>query len=220
MTKVLVADDQTLVRAGFRSILESEPGMTVIGEAANGIEALELIRRQAVDVVLMDLRMPVMDGIEATRVIVRERHRTRVLVLTTFDADEHVYAAMRAGASGFLLKDVDPADLIHGVRVVARGEALVAPAITRRLVEAFAEGPPPGRDPEELEALTERELDVMRLVARGMSNDEVAAELFLSPATVKTHVTRILSKLELRDRVQLVVTAYEVGLVRAGVQDH
>ena len=215
MIRVLIADDQALVRGGFRMILESAGDVDVCGEAATGREALELARGVAVDVVLMDIRMPELNGIEATRRLLGAGGPApRVLILTTFDLDEYVYDALRAGASGFLLKDIDPPELVRAVRAVHSGEALLAPAITRRLVEHFTRRPAPGaRTPPELEELTARELDVLRELARGLSNAEIAAALFLSPATVKTHVARILMKLGLRDRVQPVVFAYQTGLV-------
>jgi DNA-binding NarL/FixJ family response regulator len=197
-------------------ILDAQPDIEVVGEASDGREAIALARELTPDVVLMDVRMPVLDGIEATRELTRDGDRSRVLMLTTFDLDEHVYDAIRAGASGFLLKDVPPAELAHAVRVVAAGETLLAPTITRRLVEEFVRRPPPGRRSEQLEDLTERELEVLQLVARGLSNGEIAEQLVLGETTVKTHVTRILSKLDLRDRVQAVVLAYESGLVTPG----
>ncbi|KAB7743116.1 response regulator [Nostocoides sp. F2B08] len=213
---MVLVDDQELVRAGFRLILE-RAGMTVVGEAADGLQAVEVVRDLAPDVVLMDIRMPRMDGVEATRRIASSGSgRTRVLVLTTFDLDEYVYQAVVAGASGFLLKDVAPDDLIHAVRVVARGEAMVAPAVIARLLERFSRSPAPGALPPVWSGLTERELEVARLVARGLSNAEVGGQLFLSEATVKTYVSRILAKLQLRDRVQVAVLAYESGLVRVG----
>jgi DNA-binding NarL/FixJ family response regulator len=212
MIRVLVADDQALVRGGFRMILDAQPDIDVVGEAADGREAIRLAHECEADVVLMDVRMPGMDGIEATAELARNGG-PRVLMLTTFDLDEYVYDAIRAGASGFLLKDVPPAELAHAVRVVAAGETLLAPAITRRLVEEFVRRPPPGKRPPQLDELTERELEVLTLVARGLSNAEIAARLVLGETTVKTHVTRILSKLDLRDRVQAVVLAYESGLV-------
>jgi DNA-binding NarL/FixJ family response regulator len=213
--RVLVADDQALVRGGFRMILEAEPDLTVVGEAVDGVEATRLAAELVPDVVLMDVRMPRMDGIEATRRITAAG-RARVLVLTTFDLDEHVWDAVVAGASGFLLKDVRPRDLGHAVRTVAAGDSLVAPAVTRRLLAEFTRRPAPGRRAERLAALTGRELEVLGLVARGWSNAEIAEHLVLSETTVKTHVTRILGKLGLRDRVQAVVVAYESGLVVPG----
>ena len=212
MTRVLLVDDQALVRMGFRLILE-RAGLEVVGEAGDGVEAVELAREADPDVVLMDIRMPKLDGIEATRRVVASQPHVKVLVLTTFDLDEYVMAAIRAGASGFMLKDVDPDDLVHAVRVVARGEAMLAPELTRRLLDRFTTAPVPRPLPGEV---TERETAVLRLVARGMSNTEVAAELHLSEATVKTYVSRLLTKLDRRDRVQLAVLAYETGLVRAG----
>jgi DNA-binding NarL/FixJ family response regulator len=217
MISVLLADDQALVRGGFRLILDSQDDIEVVGEAANGRDAIEEATKFHPDVVLMDVRMPELDGISATRTIVTEGLAARVLVLTTFDEDRIVYDAMKAGASGFLLKSAPPAQLVDAVRTVASGDALLAPSVTRRLVEDFVRRPPPGEDrPELLGSLTEREQEVLALIARGLSNSEIAAKLFLSGATVKTHVNRILSKLGLRDRVQAVVAAYETGLVRPG----
>jgi DNA-binding NarL/FixJ family response regulator len=219
MIRVLIADDQALVRGGFRMILESQPDIGVIGEAENGKQAVEAARELTPDVILMDIRMPELDGIEATRRVITGHGQggPRILILTTFDADEYVYEAMKAGASGFLLKDVRPEQLAEAVRTVAAGDALLAPAITRRLIEDFVRKPPPGeKAPTQLADLTDRELDVLKLIAKGLSNGEIAKELFLSEATVKTHVTRILMKLQLRDRVQAVVVAYESGLVQAG----
>jgi DNA-binding NarL/FixJ family response regulator len=214
--RVLIADDQELVRAGFRLILEIQDDIEVVGEAGDGAEAAEAVRALEPDVVLMDVRMPETDGIEATRRLVMNGSRSRVLMLTTFDADEYVYDAMKAGASGFLLKNAPPAQLVAAVRATARGEAQVAPEIVRRMVDEFVRRPPPAKKPLRLGELTDRELDVLKLVARGLSNAEIAATLFLSEATVRTHVSRILAKLELRDRTQAVVLAYESGLVRAG----
>jgi DNA-binding NarL/FixJ family response regulator len=218
--RVLIADDQALVRAGFKMILEAEPEIEVIGEAEDGVEAVEMIKRLKPDVALMDIRMPRMNGLEATREIVNGDGDapTRVLMLTTFDLNEYVYEALRAGASGFLLKDVPAEQLVAGIQVVARGEALLAPSITRRLIEEFAKNSPVERTaPKEIEELTARELEVFKLISRGMSNAEIAAELIVSETTVKTHVARILMKLHLRDRVQAVVYAYESGLSQPGV---
>jgi DNA-binding NarL/FixJ family response regulator len=218
--RVLLADDQRLVRGGFRMILSAEPDIAIVGEAADGAEAITLASELSPDVVLMDVRMPNVDGIEATRRIVDGAEgRPRVLVLTTFDLDEYVYEALRAGASGFLLKDAPEEQLVSGIRIVAEGGSLFAPAVTRRLIERFAgtapQGPPPA-----LAELTPRELEVLRLLARGLSNAEIAGELVLSEHTAKTHVAHILGKLDLRDRVQAVVLAYESGIVRAGDQDN
>ena len=217
MIRVLVVDDQALVRGGFRMILDAQKDIEVVAEAEDGRQALARARELQPDVVLMDIRMPELDGLEATRRLLANDGVSRVLILTTFDADEYVYDAMKAGASGFLLKDVRPEQLAEAVRTVAAGDALLAPAITRRLVEQFVRRPPPGAaGPPELERLTARELDVLVLVARGLSNSEIASALFLTEATVKTHLTHILSKLDLRDRVQAVVVAYESGLVQPG----
>jgi DNA-binding NarL/FixJ family response regulator len=217
VTRVLLADDQALVRSGFRLILELEADLQVVGEAADGREALRLTRELAPDVVVMDIRMPGLDGIEATRQLQRAGSPARVLILTTFGLDDYVYEAMRAGASGFLLKDVPSDQLVAGIRTVAAGEALLAPALTRRLIEHFVDRPPPGAAaPRGLDELTEREVEVLTLVAQGLSNAEIAARLFLGQATVKTHVGRVLAKLRLRDRVQAVVFAYECGLVQPG----
>jgi DNA-binding NarL/FixJ family response regulator len=212
--RVLLADDQTLVRTGFRAILGAESDIEVVGEAADGREAIEQAALRRVDVVLMDIRMPGTDGIEATRRIVGTG--PRILILTTFDVDELVYAALRAGASGFLLKDAPADQLLTAIRVVAKGDALIDPAITRRLIADFSQRPPHRDRPAELAELTDRELEVLRLVARGLSNAEIGRTLFVGEATVKTHVGRILRKLDLRDRVQAVVFAYECGLVAAG----
>ena len=215
---ILLADDQPLLRRGFRMILEAEPDLTVTAEAGDGAEAVELTRRQAPDVVLMDIRMPGTDGIEATRRITVAHPEVRVLVLTTFDLDEYAFGALRAGASGFLLKDVRPAELVAAIRTVAAGDAVVSPRVTRRLLEEYAQVLPPSGDQyPQLAALTDREREVLVLVARGLSNAEIAANLYVSEATVKSHVGRILSKLGLRDRVQVVVLAYESGLIRPGV---
>jgi DNA-binding NarL/FixJ family response regulator len=221
MIRIVLVDDQAMVRAGFRMILESEPGLTVVGEAADGTEAIELVERASPDVVLMDVRMPRMDGLEATRVICARWPTTRVLMLTTFDHDDYVYDALRAGASGFLLKDASPEQLVDAVGVVARGDALLAPSVTRVLIEEVARRP--RLEPETLAPglsdLTDREVEVLRLIARGLSNQEIADALYLGEATVKTHVGRVLTKLEVRDRVQAVVLAYESGLVTPGQSD-
>jgi len=218
MIRVLLADDQTLVRAGFRSILEGEDDIKAVGEAKDGAEAVRLARVERPDVVLMDVRMPVMDGLEATRQIVGDPllRDVRVVILTTFDLDDYVYGAIKGGASGFLVKDTEPAELIHGVRVVARGDALLAPTVTRRLISEFASritAPPPS---VELDTLTDRERQVMELVAAGLSNEDIGERLVISHATAKTHVSRVLAKLGARDRAQLVVMAYETGMVRPG----
>jgi DNA-binding NarL/FixJ family response regulator len=215
--RVLLADDQVLVRSGFRLILDAQDDLEVVGEADDGRAAVEQARGLRPDVVLMDVRMPVLDGIAATRTVVGEGLAAHVLVLTTFDEDSIVYDALRAGASGFLLKTAPPAQLVDAVRTVAAGEALLAPTVTRRLIEDFVRRPPPGEAvPDRLAELTEREREVLELIARGLSNGEIAGRLFLSGATVKTHVNRIFGKLRLRDRVQAVVLAYETGLVRPG----
>jgi DNA-binding NarL/FixJ family response regulator len=216
MISVLIADDQDLVREGLRMLLDAEPDLSVVGEAGNGNQALAQARRLDPDVVLMDVRMPELDGVEATARLVRGGGRARVLMLTTFNLDEYVYRAMKAGASGFLLKDATREQLAGAVRTVAAGDSLLAPAITRRLIDDFCRGPAPGVVASMAGPLTERELEVVRLVARGLSNAEVAAKLYLSEATVKSHVARILAKLGLRDRVQVVVFAYEQGIVRPG----
>jgi DNA-binding NarL/FixJ family response regulator len=213
--RVMLVDDQELVRAGFRLIL-GRAGFDVVGEASDGLEAVALADDLCPSVVLMDIRMPRMDGIEATRQIVRKNPEVRVLALTTFDLDEYVYAAVQAGASGFLLKDVPPDDLVHAVRVVERGESMLAPSLTRRLLERFVRAPRPGAVPDVWSALTEQELRVAKCVARGLSNADIAAELFLSEATVKTYVSRLFTKLDVRDRVQVAVLAYETGLVQVG----
>jgi RNA polymerase sigma factor (sigma-70 family) len=217
MIRVLIADDHDLVRAGFRVMLEAEQDIRVVAEAANGREAVEAVRRARPDVVVMDIRMPDMDGIEATRRIGAEGLDSRVLVVTTFDLDEYVFAALRAGAAGFLLKEARPDELAEAVRTLAAGNALLAPRVTRRLVEHFVERPrPDARIVAAMEQLTEREREVLTLIARGMSNAEVGRAIYLSEATIKTHVTRILDKLDLRSRTQAVVAAYESGLVRVG----
>jgi DNA-binding NarL/FixJ family response regulator len=215
--RVVVADDQALVRGGFRLILDAQPDVEVVGEAADGVEALERARALRPDVVLMDIRMPALDGLEATRRLLADLDPPRVLMLTTFDLDEYVYDALRAGASGFLLKDVRPEQLAEAVRVVAAGDTLLAPTITRRLVEQYLNRPRPSAGtPTALDSLTDRELDVLRLVAQGRSNQQIAEALFLGESTVKTHLTHLFTKLDLRDRAQAVVLAYETGLVRPG----
>jgi DNA-binding NarL/FixJ family response regulator/class 3 adenylate cyclase len=217
--RVLIVDDQALVRTGFRMILEAEPDLEVVGEAADGREAIEQARRFSPDVVLMDVRMPEVDGIEATRQLLAAPDATaKVVMLTTFDMDEYVYEALRAGASGFLLKDVPPEQLVAGIRAVASGDALLAPSVTRRVIEEFVRRPPESvrASPAQLAELTARELEVLKLIARGLSNAEIATELFVSETTVKTHVAHVLMKLQLRDRVQAVVLAYESGLVQPG----
>jgi DNA-binding NarL/FixJ family response regulator len=215
--RVVVADDQAMVRAGFRSLLNEEPDIDVVGEASDGEQAVAAVRRFRPDVALMDIRMPNVDGLDATRRIVAAGAATRILILTTFDLDEYVYEGLRAGASGFLLKDASPEQLIAAIHVVAEGEAVLAPTVTRRVVEAFARIPAADEELRgALETLTAREREVLRLLARGRSNAEIARELVVSEATAKTHVRHVLSKLDLRDRVQAVVFAYESGLVRAG----
>jgi len=219
MTSVLLADDQALVRVGLRKILENEPDTTVVAEAGNGEEAVAAAARYRPDVVLMDIRMPVLDGIEATRRIVRDRPATRVLVLTTFGLDTYVYDALRSGASGFMLKDAPPEEIAAAVRIVASGEALLAPAVTRAVIEEFARQPPaaePPGPPPALAELTPREREVLDLLARGLSNPEICERLVISEATAKTHVARILQKLDLRDRVQAVIYSYETGVVAPG----
>jgi len=218
---ILVVDDQDLVREGLGMLLEAEPDLTVAGEAADGHQALAQARQLDPDVILMDVRMPGLNGIEATSRLVQARSRARILMLTTFDLDEYVYHALKAGASGFLLKDATRDQLTGGVRAVAAGETLLAPAVTRRLIEDFCDGPAPGPPvPGVASSLTERELGVVRLVAQGLSNAEIAARLYLSEATVKSHIARILGKLALRDRVQVAVYAYEQGIVRPGRSRH
>ena len=217
--RVLLADDQALVRSGFRMILDERDGIEVVGEAEDGAQAVELTRTLRPDVVLMDVRMPNVDGVEATRRLVAAGTDARIVILTTFDLDEYVYAAIRAGASGFLLKDVRPSELVDGIRVVAAGDALLAPSVTRRLLDRFAAALPDDENAHplpSLESLTERELEVLKLLARGLSNTELAQQLFLSETTVKTHVSSVFRKLRLRDRAQAVVLAYELGLVRPG----
>jgi len=217
MTDVLIADDQALVRVGLRKILDNEPDMTVVGEADNGENAVALALHLQPDVVLMDIRMPVLDGIEATRRIVDDRPQARVLILTTFGLDTYVYDALRAGASGFMLKDAPPEEITASVRIVASGDALLAPAVTRAVIEEFSrQGPSRATAQEAVAGLTPREREVLDLLARGLSNPEICKRLVISEATAKTHVARILQKLDLRDRVQTVIYAYETGLVQAG----
>jgi DNA-binding NarL/FixJ family response regulator len=218
MIRVLLCDDQALVRSGFRMILEAREDLEVVGEAEDGRQAIELARQLDPDVILMDVRMPNVDGVEATRQLVESGSSARILILTTFDLDEYVYDALRAGASGFLLKDVQPAQLVDAIRVVSAGEALLAPSVTRRLLDRFADALPgeQAKSLPALESLTERELEVLKLLAGGLSNAELAEQLFLSETTVKTHISSVLRKLDLRDRVQAVVLAYEAGLVRPG----
>jgi DNA-binding NarL/FixJ family response regulator len=215
MIRVLVVDDQKLVRAGFRMILEAEADLAVVGEAGDGAEAIELAKRCQADVVLMDIRMPNVDGIAATKIVTAMADAPRVLVLTTFDLDEYVHEALKAGASGFLLKDTPPEQLVDAIRIVHSGDAVVAPSVTRRLIESFARNVSPAPSPA-LEQLTDRELDVLRLMAKGLANAEIAESLILGEATVKTHVGRVLMKLGLRDRVQAVVFAYENGIAQPG----
>ena len=216
MIRVLIADDQALMRGGFRMILDAQDDIEVVGEAIDGRDAVEQYRRTAPDVVVMDVRMPAMDGIEATRRLTAADPPARVLILTTFDLDEYVYEALRAGASGFLLKDRPPEELVAAVRVVAAGEALIAPSVTRRLIEEFARRPQRPAAPDGLDDLTEREREVLVLMGRGRSNAEIATGLFVAETTVKTHVGHVLAKLRLRDRAQAVVLAYESGLVHPG----
>jgi DNA-binding NarL/FixJ family response regulator len=215
---VAIADDQALLRGTLRMLVDSCPDLTTVGEAATGAEAVDIARRERPDLILMDVRMPELDGIEATRLIcgTPDTAATRIIILTTFDVDEYVYAALRAGASGFLLKDTPPVDLLAGIRLVARGEALLAPSVTRRLVAEFARLPEPARVLSQTQAkVTERERDVLTLVGQGLSNAEIAAHLHISPATVRTHIGHLLAKLHARDRAQLVIAAYETGLVSA-----
>lgn len=214
--RILLVDDQELVRTGFRMVLDAQQDMTVVGEAGDGLAAVSMLRSTTADVVVMDVRMPRLDGIEATRQICRAGDRPRVLMLTTFDLDEYAFAALKAGASGFLLKDVPPEELLFGIRAVHSGDAVVAPSTTRRLIDQFAPMLPTGAaDLPDLTCLTSREREVLTLIAQGLSNTEIAGRLFVTEATVKTHVGRVLAKLNLRDRVQAVVFAYETGLVRA-----
>lgn len=219
MIRVLLADDQLLVRDGFRALIEREPDMSVVAEAGDGAQAVQLGRQHHPDVVLMDIRMPGMDGLQATaQLLAGDAPTTRVLILTTFDQDDYLYRALRAGASGFLLKDVRHTELITAIRTVAAGDALLAPGITRRLIESFCRRPPPpgAGTPPALSALTPRELDILRLIAEGLSNTEIGQRLFLSESTIKTHVGRVLTKIAARDRVQAVVFAYETGLIQPG----
>ena len=217
MIRVLLADDEQLIREGLRLILDLQPDLEVVGEAADGVAALDLVRELEPDVLLADIRMPRLDGLELTeRLSASEGHRPRVLILTTYDSDEHLYRALKAGASGFLLKDVPRSQLLHAVRLVAAGDELLSPVITRRLIERFMASPSASRGAARLDRLTPRETDVLRLVGGGLSNAEIATTLFLSEATVKTHLAHVFTKLDLRDRAQAVVVAYETGLVRAG----
>jgi DNA-binding NarL/FixJ family response regulator len=217
--RVLICDDQALVRSGFRMILEARSDLEVVGEAEDGLQAVELAGQTDPHVVLMDVRMPNLDGLEATRLIVASGSSAKVIVLTTYDVDEHVYAAVRAGASGFLLKDVQPTQLVDAIRVVAAGDALLAPSVTRRLLDKFASSLSDRAPPDSLSSLTDREIEVLRLLATGLSNAELAERLFVSEATVKTHVSSVLRKLGVRDRVQAVVLAYDAGLVRPASGD-
>jgi DNA-binding NarL/FixJ family response regulator len=215
--RVLIADDQALVRTGFRMVLDTDPDLQVVAEAKDGADAVEATRRSRPDIVLMDIRMPVMDGLEATRQIVAAKDPTRVLVLTTYDLDEYVFDALLAGASGFLLKDVAPEQLLSAIHVIAQGDSLLSPSVTRRLIESFVrDHPSPPKPPAGLGELTARELEILRLIARGLSNAEIAEQLVVSSTTIKTHVGRVLDKLGLRDRVQAVVLAYETGIIRPG----
>jgi DNA-binding NarL/FixJ family response regulator len=213
--QVILADDQPLIRAGLRRLIEQTPGINVTGEAGTGAEAVQLTRDTGPDVVIMDIRMPGMDGIEATQIITAAGTHARVLVLTTFDDDDYVYRALRAGASGFLVKDMALDDILTAIRVVAAGDAIIAPGVTRRLIGQFASQPRAGHKPRELTEITDREREVLRLVGLGMSNAEIAAALYITAGTAKTHVARLLAKLDARDRIQLVITAYETGLVTA-----
>ncbi|WP_229073648.1 response regulator transcription factor [Actinoplanes sp. DH11] len=221
MISVLLADDQALVRAGFRALLDAEPDIEVVGEAADGLHAVQLVRETTPDVVLMDIRMPGVDGLEATRRIAADSElaATRVVILTTFELDEYVFEALRTGASGFLVKDTEPVELLRAVRVVAAGDALLSPSVTRRVIGGFVAGPGRERTPvplPQMEQLTDREREVMALVAEGLTNEEIGRRLLISPTTAKTHVSRTMIKMGARDRVQLVVLAYEAGLIRPG----
>jgi len=215
---VLIVDDQAMVRAGFRMLLEAEPDVQLVGEVEDGAVAVTAVRSLKPDVVLMDIQMPVMDGLEATRHIMAEQSKvpTRVLILTTFERDEYIFESLRSGASGFILKNAPPEDLVKAIRVVAEGDALLAPSVTRRIIAEFAKKPMTKTYEEEMKRLTEREIEVLRLVARGKTNEEIASELIIGESTVKTHVSNLLTKLDLRDRVQAVVFAYESGLVQSG----
>jgi DNA-binding NarL/FixJ family response regulator len=213
--RVLLADDQPLIRAGLRMLIEQTPDIDIAGEAGTGAQAVELARKTSPDVVVMDIRMPGMDGIEATQMITASGMRARVLVLTTFDDDDYVYGALRAGASGFLVKDMVLEDILNAIRVVAAGDAMIAPGVTRRLIGQFVAQPRSGRSPKDLTGITDREREVLRLVGLGLSNAEIGAALYITVGTAKTHVARLLAKLGARDRVQLVITAYEAGLVSA-----
>jgi len=216
--RVLIADDQAMVRAGFRMIMEMQNDMEVVGEASNGVDSIAAVKKLKPDIVLMDIQMPGMDGLEATRRIVemRDEVATKILILTTFERDDYIFEALRAGASGFLLKNATPEDLVAGIRVVANGNALLAPSVTRRVIGSFAQRPKPRDYSDSLSKLTSRETDIMKLVAHGKTNAEIAQELFIGEATVRTHVSNLLSKLDLRDRVQIVAFAYESGIVQPG----
>jgi DNA-binding NarL/FixJ family response regulator len=218
--RIVIADDQGMVRSGLRSLIEAEPDMVVVAEAPDGAIAVDAVRRYSPDVILMDIRMPELDGLAATRQLVNDRATTRIVVLTTFDLDEYVFASLRAGAAGFLLKDAPADDLLDAIRIVGRGEAMLAPAVTRRVIEEFAALGEPPRPGTELQTLSARETEVLRLLASGQSNAEIANALIVSPATAKTHVSNVLTKLGLRDRVQAVIYAYESGLIAPGKERH